>query len=311
MTSERDIKRLLDRWFTERPTQVPDRALEGVADRIARQPQQPAWRVSWRDSDVTTYLKPVLAVAAVIAVAVFGVALLRTPSGPGSVAPTTAPTPSAQPTPAASDSRSPSASFAYPPAEILPAGTYTSTSFAPALTLTVPDGWINDSDVAEGTGSYGFYGLFPDTPANRAEFARSGGADKGILIVSNLLRPYFMCEDWEDNRGATATEMAAAVAGNEAFTTTGPVDVTIGGLSGKQIDLSLNPNWTETCPDGVPTSALADQRTRAIFLDRPGGPVLVMFVGSVHAADHEAFLAEAMPIVESFQFDLGAEASPS
>jgi hypothetical protein len=30
----------------------------------------------------------------------------------------------------------------------------------------------------------------------------------------------------------------------------------------------------------------------------------VIFVGSLHSADHEAFLADAMPIVESFQFDL-------
>ena len=30
----------------------------------------------------------------------------------------------------------------------------------------------------------------------------------------------------------------------------------------------------------------------------------MIFVGSLHAAGHEAFLAEAMPIIESFQFDL-------
>jgi hypothetical protein len=29
----------------------------------------------------------------------------------------------------------------------------------------------------------------------------------------------------------------------------------------------------------------------------------VIFASSLHAADHEAFLAEAMPILESFQFD--------
>jgi len=30
----------------------------------------------------------------------------------------------------------------------------------------------------------------------------------------------------------------------------------------------------------------------------------VIFVASLHSAGHEAFLAEAMPIVESFEFDL-------
>ena len=85
MTSERDIERVLDHWFTERPTQVADRVLDEVADRIARQPQQPAWRVPWRDSHVNTYLKPLLAVAAIIVVAVAGFAVLR-PSSPASVA---------------------------------------------------------------------------------------------------------------------------------------------------------------------------------------------------------------------------------
>jgi hypothetical protein len=31
MTSERDIERVLDHWFAERPTQVADRVLEEVA----------------------------------------------------------------------------------------------------------------------------------------------------------------------------------------------------------------------------------------------------------------------------------------
>ena len=30
MTSERDIERLLDRWFTDRPTVVADRVLDEV-----------------------------------------------------------------------------------------------------------------------------------------------------------------------------------------------------------------------------------------------------------------------------------------
>ena len=87
MTSERDIERILDHWFAERPTQVADRVLDEAADRIARQPQQPAWRVSLRDSHVNTYFKPLLAVAAIVVVAVAGFAVLRPSSagfgGPG------------------------------------------------------------------------------------------------------------------------------------------------------------------------------------------------------------------------------------
>jgi hypothetical protein len=306
-----DVELVLREFLADDSTAAPDHVLDVIEERIWRQPQQRSWRVSWRDSDVTAYLKPLLAVAAVVAIAVAGIAILRPSSGPGTTAPTTAPPPSAEPTPAPTDAPSPGASFAYPPAAALPAGSHETRLFKPAFTFTVPDGWINDGDTAESPGNYGFYSLFPDTPANRAEFERTGNAANGILIVSNLVRPWFMCEAWEDNRGATSAEMAAAVMSNEALVTTGLTDVAIGGLTGKQFDVRLNPDWTETCPDGTPTSVLADGRTRSVFLDRPGSPVLVIWAGSLHAADFEAHVAEAMPIIQSFEFDLGAEASPS
>ena len=46
MTSERDIERILDHWFAERPTQVADRVLDAVSDRIGRQSQRPSWRLN-------------------------------------------------------------------------------------------------------------------------------------------------------------------------------------------------------------------------------------------------------------------------
>jgi hypothetical protein len=116
--------------------------------------------------------------------------------------------------------------------------------------------------------------------------------------------PYFLCDAFEDNRGATAAEMVAAMVANEALATSEPVDVTIGGLTGKQVDVRLDPGWTESCPGDPPTFDLGDTRTRGIFLDSPDRGVIVIGVSSLHSADHEAFLAEAMPIIESFQFDI-------
>ena len=252
---------------------------------------------------MNAYAKIAVAAAAVLIVAVLGYNLLPGGStGVGGPAPTASPTPTATPT----APPSPNASFEYPTGGILPAGSHATKLFTPAFTFTVPDGWINDGDTAAAAlGNLGFYSLFPDTPANRAEFARTGNAANNMSIVANLERPWFVCEAWEDNRGPTAAEMAAAVSSNEATTTTGLVDVAIGGLTGKQFDVRLDPDWTETCPGDPPGVDLGDQRTRAIFLDHPGSRVLVIFVNSLHSADHEAFLAEAMPIIESFQFDAG------
>ena len=90
----------------------------------------------------------------------------------------------------------------------------------------------------------------------------------------------------------------------EALATSEPIDVTIGGLKGKQIDVRLDPGWTDTCPGDPPTSDLRDQRVRTVLLDTPDRRVIVIVLASLHSAGHEAFLAEAMLIIESFQFDI-------
>lgn len=223
---------------------------------------------------------------------------------PGSTAPAaTAPSVSAAPS-AAVPSASPVASAVYPAwftgdrqgAGILAAGSQATRSFLPGLTFSVPEGWVNGGD------EVAIYGLFPDTPANAAEYAASDGPAHEITVF-RFPSPYWLCDAWEDHRGATAAEIVASLAATEAVATSEPVDVSIGGLTGKQVDLRLDPDWTETCPGDEPTFDLADTRTRVILLDTSDrGPVLIN-VSSLHSAEHEAFLAEAMPIIESFQFD--------
>lgn len=284
-----DVELVLRAYLADTGDRAPDRVLEDVGARIARQPRS-AWRLRGRPF-MNTYAKLGLAAAAVVVVAVVGYSTLpRTGPGPG-----TAPSPTAPP--------SAVAVHAYPTA-ILPAGTNATKNFKPAFTFTVPAGWINDNDTAGGPAALGFYGLFPDTPANRAAYEATGDAANGIVLVSGLERPYFICEAWEDNRG-TAAEMAAALAGNEALSTTGLVDVAIGGLTGKQIDVRLSPAWTESCPGDPAGLDLSGLRSRAIFLDDPGHSPLVMFVGTQRAADFDQFMTAAMPVIQSIEFDLG------
>ena len=235
-------------------------------------------------------------------------------AGCGSAAPSAAPSqgtgspaPPVSAAPSVSDapSASPSASAVYPAwftghregAGILPAGSQTTRSFRPGFAFAVPEGWVNTGDEA------GFYNLIPDTPANAAEEAASGGLAQEI-VVFRFGRPYWICDAWEDHRGATAAEIVASLVATEAIATPEPIDVTIGGLTGKQVDIRLDPGWTETCPGDPPALDLGDTRTRVILLDTPDAGVTFINVGSLHSADHEAFLAEAMPIIESFQFGI-------
>ena len=306
MSRTPDVELVLRDYFADDGLTAPDFILDTVEVRISRQPQRRTWPFLGR-TNVTTQIKLIAALAAALIVAVVGYNLLPGNLGPG--APTTAPTPSAQPTPAVSAAASPAAAFPSwwssdsPPtgAGILQAGSHATRSFRPALTFTVPEGWVNDGD------EDGYFSLFEDTPANQAEFARSGNMAHSMVMGPHS-SPYFYCDSVENNSGNTAAEIAAAVTANEALATTGLVDIEIGGLRGQQFDVRLNPDWTGTCPpspDDPPGLNLEDQRTRGILLDAPGRGLLVIFLGSWSSADHEAFLAEAMPIVESFQFDVG------
>lgn len=307
MTDDRSIERAARSWLEVGPTRAPERAVEAALVQIETTTQERDWHVPWRLPKMTTPLR--VASAAVIGVFVVGgalYALAPASSGPGAPPPTASPTPSASSSASASPSTAPSASAMFPSwytdggngAGILTAGSQATRSFLPGFTFTVPGGWVNSGD------EVGFFGLFPDTPANQAEFAASGDIAQAIHMGPQN-DPYFTCDAWEDNQGATAAEIVAAMVANDALATSEPVDVTIGGLTGKQVDVRLDPGWTESCPGDPPGFDPGDGRTRAILLDTPDRGVIVIFLGSLHSAGHEAFLAEAMPIIESFHFDIG------
>ena len=110
MTHERDIDRLLDLWLADGPTEVPDRVVLDVADRIERQSQRPAWRFLRRPTIMTSSIRWAAVLVAVALMAVVGFAVLGRPSDSGivgvsparsSVA-TGAPQAQASPTPPAS-----------------------------------------------------------------------------------------------------------------------------------------------------------------------------------------------------------------
>ena len=291
-----DVELVLRELLAEDGITAPDHVLDVVEGRISRQRQRRSWRLPWR-LPMNPLVKLGAAAATVLVIAVVGWNLLPRFSGPGG--PTTAP--SATPSPASSSSA------VFPQwwtsdsdptgAGILPPGRQATQQFEPAFTFTVPDGWVHSSD------EISFFALFPDSAANEAEFAASGSLANEIFMGPHR-SPYFVCDAWEDHRGETAAELVASMVATEALATSGVVDVEIGGLTGKQFDVRLHPDWTESCPGDPATLDLGDLRTRGFLLDSPDRGVIVVFVGSSHSAGHEAFLAEAMPIIESFDFDL-------
>ena len=308
MTSERDIERLLDRWFTDRPTVVADRVLDEVADRIGRQPQQRAWRVLRRDSHVNSYLKPLLAVAAVVVIAVAGVAYSRTTIGLGR-------------------------------RRRRLAGPFTIADCI-GLAIHGPIGKRRVSGVVHAGAAAAEPGSCPraarrpspSCPAPRSASRRAGSTtlirpiSSGCSRTRPPTRPSSLApgappkaSSWGSltPRPSSATKSGRLTAprprvGRLPGRQRGTCDVRAGRCHDRWLDrhASRRPprprldGELPRAPDDPPTKDYKDYRGRFVFLDIPGGGKLLIIVDSVHAADFEALLAEAMPIVESFEFDL-------
>ena len=174
-------------------------------------------------------------------------------------------------------------------------GTYTSQRFEPALTFTVPAGWNNPWDTR---GSFdlwtpGWSGCCIDQPGlNVVRDPRPEGGSVDATV------------------GTSAIEVATWVANHPAIAAEALSPVEVGGLTGYQLDVSLADTWHGSCLecDGLAVVWLFEDiyvnehpryaTMRLILLDLPDG-------GSVLIAIDEDRLDVAMPVVDSFEFDLG------
>ena len=261
MTSDRDIERVLDYWFTERPTKVADRVFDGVADRIARQPQQPVWRVSRRDTHVNSYLKPLLAVAAVVLIAVVGYSLLPREQGVGGPGPSASPSPPAPSPIALPDGR-------------LQAGDYVAhavTGDPMAFTITVAEGWN------------GFGGFFIGGPN-----ADPSGAPNGIGISFNH-NPQVVddpCGPHDEDPALSrqsVDDLVAALSARDDLEVSGVTDATLAGYSGKRLDLQFpaelacDNHYVFAEPKGLFANGPAN-RWRIWLLDADGETAVVVLL---------------------------------
>ena len=95
MTRDRDIERVLDRFYAEGPSEMPDRVFLGVFDRIERVPQRRLASLT-RFATMNRNVRLALAAAIVVAIAGVGAFALSQRLGPGTQ-PTPSPTAGANP----------------------------------------------------------------------------------------------------------------------------------------------------------------------------------------------------------------------
>jgi len=330
MTDERSLERAARSWLENGPTQAPDRAVEAALLRIQTTPQERDLRIPWRLPKMTTPAR--VATAAVIGVLAVGGALfmLGRPGqtgvgGPGpsptpvvSVAPSTTPTAPAPSTGSAAPSNA--GPLALPDGP-LAAGTYVSTPFAPGhpytscmtppqpgcseseddsigVTLTVPDGWAGvDSAVwlaaeensAPAGAAFGFGRggwLHTDPCLTAAQLAAGVKPDVAV--------------------GPSVDNFANAIADHPLLEATDPVAVTLGGYSGKYVDLQLPTDLTGCATSYYPWepgiyAQGPGHRWHLWILDVDG--VRVVVAAMDYAGTSSQHQAELQAIVDSIQIE--------
>jgi hypothetical protein len=90
--------------------------------------------------------------------------------------------------------------------------------------------------------------------------------------------------------------------------------VTIDGLQASVVDLAVTDAWTETCDPANPFVAAPvlvgdyhwalakGDRMRVILVDLPAGATAAITIDVEDPATFDTLVAEAMPIVETFDF---------
>jgi hypothetical protein len=305
MNQRSDIDRVLQVWMTDGPTAIPDRVVDAVAARITVQRQRRTWPFPGRTT-MNTQVKLIAALAAAIVIAVVGYNLLPGRGGPGgpsatlqpTTPPTAAPTPSTAPTETVITCDGGTAGCEGP----LAAGSHTAANFRPRLTYVVPAGWSNTYDPGRA------YSLVPP----------GGGYSFQVLSeveIPEQTQPGCTAAKKSGSTGSVG-EWVDFLTNNPGLTAKAPIPATVGGASGFRVDFARSSTWTKACPNSVGPAVMIwvrtgvtkqgrwidDQQESFWILDVQGATVLITLDSSPDPAQHAHDIANAQPIIDSFQF---------
>lgn len=315
MNERSDIDGTLRHWFSEGPNVMPDRVVDGVAGRIARQPQRRTWRLQGRPI-MNLYARLAVAAAAVLVVVFVGWQLLPAGAGDGgrqTPAPTrtsvaTTPSPTSVPTFACEDAL-PGCSGP------LSEGVHGSSHFAPRLIhFVTPAGWTNSIDTDT------IYKL--DAP---------DGATSILLWADVSIEDQTpaSCDPVASGKAPSADQWVSYLTSHPGLVTTTPVPTDFPGgqdKHGMSLDVSMAPTWTQTCPDGTEPvvqfiahttpplgvyGVSASANVHIVALDANGyGPhtVLIEIYGPGDAAGLADAVAQSREVLSTFVFGCGPSA---
>ena len=217
MSTDRDVTSIVRSWLDEGVTALPDRVLDAVLDQVPATSQRRASSLGRRLPAMNNTAKIAMAAAAVVAVALLGIRFFLPDQNV-----TAPPTPSQSP-------------MALPETTDVEAGTTYFIEDAwgpntPRLTLTVPaNGWSTIGGDNLGKDAIDDPSHFHDiamTPWNVTNLM----VDPCHAAASGQLDPPV---------GPTVDDLAIALREQAGESAAAPTDVTVGGYSGKRVELSL------------------------------------------------------------------------
>ena len=174
-----------------------------------------------------------------------------------------------------------------------------------ALSFQVPAGWRNTDDCR---GCYALAKQGPQEIGREIVLVSDAAARSQDASCLNALEP---------GVGRTPAALANWLKSLPGVAATTPAPISIGGLSGMTLDLAVATTWTHSCPNtdtpSVPTLVSADRngfewdvsstmRERLILLDTGGGRTLLLAINAPDKASFDAFVGEAMSVIQTFQF---------
>jgi len=235
MTTDRDPRtRRVVAWYREDAHENAERVLLAALNEIDHTRQRRSWWPAWRSPDMSNFAKVLVATAAVVAVVVVGIKLIpgnQTTAGeappaasPSTPSPSLSPSPSPSPSPTPMPTATPVVDARIPDGGTMQPGSYVTHGWQRddglTLRLTVPAGWYGFGD---GT-------IFPDG---------ADGTPLQFIYVTALNSDlcHWKGKKGEVDVGTTVDDLVAALVAQTKYEVSDPVDVSIGGYSGKRVDV--------------------------------------------------------------------------
>jgi hypothetical protein len=293
--TDNEFDRMARAWLDDGPNRVADRVLQSALDEIHVTRQRRAWWPTRRLSSMSNAIRLAAGAAAIVVATVVGISLLSPGSG-GIGGRGGAPTPTATPSPTASP-RPTSAEREF----VLTFG----VDQPYRLHLTAPASWSGNN---------------LDFVMQKHGGALPNGMAIATWIVGNVYRDgcHWAGTLFDPPVGPTVDDLATAISGLKDRETTTPVDVTVDGFAGKELEMTIPDvdfsacdegqfrSWTD--PSGGPRYHQGPgEQSRILILDVDGTRVLVF--GRSFPDTSAADRAELNAILDSMQIE--AIASPS